>query len=64
MLFRSTVRRDGSVADVQVVRPLDPAYDAEAVRVVEAMPRWNPGVQRGEAVDCKCTLPISFKVKE
>lgn len=57
------VETDGSVTDVQVVRSIDPSLDAEAVRVLRQMPRWNPGKQNGEAVRVKYTVPITFKLE-
>lgn len=57
------VRKDGSITDVSVVRPEDPALDAEAVRVVKAMPKWTPGKQKGVPVNVKFNMPIQFKLK-
>lgn len=56
------VETDGSVSDVQVVRSIDPSLDAEAIRVLSNMPRWNPGKQNGEAVRVKYTVPVTFKL--
>ena len=55
-----TVEKDGSITDVRVVKSLAPALDEEAIRVVKAMPKWNPGMQNGEPVRVKYTVPISF----
>lgn len=57
------VRKDGSITDVNVIRPVDPALDAEAVRVVKAMPKWTPGKQKGVPVNVKFNMPIQFKLK-
>lgn len=57
------VEKDGSLSDVQVARGVDPALDKEAVRVVEAMPKWKPGVQRGERVRVSYTLPVVFRLQ-
>lgn len=56
------VRPDGSLHDVAVVRGVDPALDAEAVRLVEAMPRFVPGKNQGQTVSVKVTLPITFRM--
>lgn len=58
-----TVRKDGTVGDVVVLRSADKALDAEAIRLVSRMPKWNPGKQRGKPVHCKFTVPISFKLQ-
>ena len=56
------VERDGSIADVRVVKSVDPSLDKEAVRVVKSMPRWIPGKQKGSAVRVKYTVPVTFKL--
>ncbi len=54
------VSADGSVKNAKVVRGVDPVLDQEALRVVNTMPRWWPGRQRGENVNVQYTVPISF----
>jgi protein TonB len=57
------VERDGSITDVNVVRGQDPSLDKEAVRVIQTMPRWKPGQQRGKAVRVRFTLPVVFRLQ-
>ena len=57
------VERDGSITDVQVVRGVDPSLDREAMRVINEMPRWKPGKQRGQAVRVRFTLPVVFRLQ-
>jgi TonB family C-terminal domain len=57
------VERDGSITDVQVIRGVDPSLDREAVRVIQQMPRWTPGRQRGQAVRARFTLPVVFRLQ-
>lgn len=54
------IRKDGSIANVKVLRGVSPELDAEAVRVVKMMPAWTPGRQRGEAVNVQFNMPIRF----
>jgi len=54
------VEKDGSITDAKIVRGIDPALDAEALRVVNSMPNWIPGKQDGEPVRVKYTIPITF----
>lgn len=54
------VEKDGSITDVKVARSVDPSLDKEAVRVVKAMPKWNPGQQRNKPVRVAFTVPINF----
>lgn len=56
------VNKDGSIGDVEVVRSIDPLLDAEAVRVVKAMPNWAPARNQDKPVRSKFRLPISFKL--
>ena len=54
------VERDGSVTDVRILRGIGGGCDEEAVRVVQNMPRWNPGRQRGQPVRVQFNMPIRF----
>lgn len=56
------VNKDGSIVDPKVVKSLDPACDKEALRVIKAMPKWNPGKQRGKPVRVKYTVPVTFRL--
>ena len=55
------VEKDGSVSNARVVKSVDPMLDAEALRVINAMPKWKPGKQNGELVRVKYTVPLSFR---
>lgn len=54
------VGKTGAISQVTIARGVDPALDAEAIRVVKMMPKWNPGEQRGKAVNVKYMLPVNF----
>ena len=57
------VERDGSISHAKVAKSLDPLLDAEALRVVNAMPKWMPGRQNGVTVAVKYTIPVTFRLK-
>lgn len=58
------VRKDGTVSDVHITKSAGHAVlDEEAIRVVKAMPAWKPGKQKGEPVNVKYCVPITFKLK-
>lgn len=57
------VERDGSISDVRVSRSLNPSLDKEAVRVIQSMPKWNPGKQNGSTVRVKYTMPVTFRLQ-
>ncbi len=54
------VEKDGSISNAKVVKSVDPLLDAEALRVIGAMPNWKPGMQNGKIVRVKYTIPLSF----
>lgn len=56
------VETDGSISNVEVVKPVFPSLDAEAVRVLSDMPKWKPGMQSGKVVRVKYTVPINFSL--
>ena len=54
------IEADGSIAHISVKKSIHPLLDAEAVRVVKLMPRWNPGTKDGKAVRVEYTVPVNF----
>lgn len=63
VVVKFVVSADGSVASPEVIRSVSPELDAEAIRVVESMPRWTPGTVDGKPVDAQFTLPVFFRLK-
>lgn len=57
------VSKDGSVANAKIARGVNPSLDTEALRVVNALPKWKPGKQRGKDVNVSYTVPINFVLK-
>ena len=57
------VEKDGSLTDVKVLRAVDRALDAEALRVVKGMPKWIPGCQDEQLVRVRYNVPVSFRLK-
>ena len=62
VVVQFVVNSDGSIVDAQVIKPVNPHLDKEAVRVVNAMPKWKPGEQRGKKVRVRFTLPVTFRL--
>jgi protein TonB len=54
------VGKDGSINNASIARGVDPSLDKEALRVVNGLPRWKPGKQRGKPVNVSYTVPINF----
>ena len=57
------VGEDGTISDAKVKKSLSPACDKEALRVVNAMPKWHPGKLLGKAHATKYTIPVIFKAE-
>ena len=62
VIVQFVVNADGSIVDAQVVKPVNPYLDKEALRVVNSMPKWKPGEQRGKKVRVRFTLPVTFRL--
>lgn len=56
------VNADGSISGTKVLRSVDPDLDKEAIRLINTMPNWKPGMQRGQAVRVKYTVPVMFRL--
>ena len=63
VLVSFIVEKDGSIADVKVVKGIGGGCDEEAVRVVKAMPKWKPGKDKGKPVRVSYMMPIFFKLQ-
>jgi protein TonB len=57
------VSKTGKVTDAKIARGVDPVLDKEALRVVNALPLWKPGIQRGKPVNVSYTVPINFSLQ-
>ena len=57
------VDKDGSVKNAKILRSADPSLDKEALRVVNSLPKWKPGKQKGVEVAVSYTVPINFALK-
>ena len=59
--FIEILYEESSIFGAKVVRSVDPDLDKEALRVINSMPKWKPGMQKGEPVSVKFTVPIVFR---
>lgn len=57
------VDKEGYIKDIKVIKNVDPQLDKEAIRVINMMPRWEPGKQDGKNVNVYFTLPINFSLQ-
>ncbi len=57
------IEKDGRVSNVRVVRGVDDLLDDEAVRVIKALPKFQPAKQRGKPVRMSFTMPFNLKLQ-
>jgi TonB family protein len=58
------VEKDGSISNVRNLRGVDSELDAEAIRVIQSLPKWKPGMHKGEFVRVSYQIPIVFKLED
>ena len=63
VLVSFIVEKDGSLSGFEVVKSVHPDLDAEALKVIKALPAWKPGTQHGEKVRVKFTVPVNFRLR-
>ncbi|KAA9345559.1 energy transducer TonB [Adhaeribacter soli] len=64
VMAQFVVWKDGLIKEPKILRGLSPEIDAEALRVIKAMPKWKPGKQNGREVNVRMVIPINFKLAE
>ena len=63
VLVTFVVEKDGSIGDTKIITSISPQLDAEALRIINAMPAWTPGKQNGGPVRVKYTIPVTFRLQ-
>ena len=63
VICQFVIQADGTVGETKILRGVSPELDAEALRIVKAMPAWTPGMQDGQAVNVRYTLPVTFRLQ-
>lgn len=58
------IEKDGSVSNIKALKSPHSSLTEEVVRLVKAMPNWNPGTMSGKPVRVKYVLPLSFKLQK
>ena len=56
------VNKDGTVSDIEILKPVDPSLDREALRVLRMMPKWKAGMQDAKPCRTQVCIPIVFKL--
>ena len=63
VIVQFVIDKNGEIGEVKVVRSVNEELDAEAVRVIKTLPKFEPGRQNGEPVNVWYTLPVMFKIQ-
>ena len=64
VMISFVVDKTGNIKDAEIVKSVYPSLDAEALRVINAMPAWTPGKHNGKEVNVKYTVPVNFRYSE
>ncbi len=64
VLIQFKVSGKGALSEIEVLESTDPSFSKSAISLIEGMPDWNPGKQRGKAVNSKVILPVVYKIKQ
>ena len=62
VIISFVVEKDGSINSAEIVKGVHEQLDAEALRVIDAMPKWKPGKQLGKTVRVKYAIPVNFRL--
>lgn len=63
VMVQFVITKDGSIVEPEIYRSVHPLIDAEAMRVVLSMPKWNPGLIKGKPARVRYTLPLTFRLQ-
>lgn len=62
--IKFVIKKDGNIDDIKIIKGIHPLLDAEAIRVIKAMPKWIPGRQNDKPVNIKHLMPITFSLNK
>lgn len=63
VLLSFTIKADGTLTDIKVLRGVDPVLDKEAVKVVSQSPKWKPCLLNGQPIDYSIKFPVIFQLR-
>lgn len=56
------INKVGAISNARVVKPVDDLLEAEALRVINSLPKFEPGRKDGKAISVEYTIPVTFKL--
>ena len=60
VIVKFIVERDGSLSDIKVMKGIGSGCDEEAIRLIQSMPKWKPGKNKGKEVRVSMMVPVNF----
>lgn len=63
VIIEMVIGKDGSMSNIKVIKSISPTLDAEAIRVISNMPKWEPGMDKGKAISVEYTIPVTFRLQ-
>lgn len=63
VVIQMVIGKDGNISNIKVLKSVSAWLDAEAIRVIRSMPKWEPGKQDGKTVAVEYTLPMTFRLQ-
>lgn len=63
VIIQMIIGKDGNMSDIKIIKGISPTLDAEAIRVISNMPKWEPGMDKGKAISVKYTIPVTFRLQ-
>ncbi len=64
VVVQFVIDSNGIAVEPNIVRSVSPELDAEALRVIHLLPKWNPGMHQGKAVAVRYNIPITFRLTD
>ena len=63
VIVQFIINEEGEITTPTIIKSVHPLLDKEAITVIKNMPNWSPGMQRGQKVKVRYTIPVKFKLK-
>ncbi|TXB66320.1 energy transducer TonB [Phaeodactylibacter luteus] len=63
VVARFVIEKDGSISQAEIMRDIGGGCGKEVLRVLNDMPQWSPGLQRGRPVRVQMSLPVRFRLE-
>jgi len=62
VVVNCVINEEGEITNIRLRRKVNPQLDREAMRLIKAMPNWEPGRKQGKLVKVSVDIPVKFKI--